>query len=287
MMQNAPTAPLRTALAACLIFASCAEIPSLWAQSPNGASPSATYADIADLATTSPIVARVQILKATPLGKAQQVGVPQGYKRFYVEARVAGLIRGDNGISPEISYLFDAPLDSRGKPPKLKKKEALVFARPGGRPGQIQLVARDAQMDFVPTTEATAKSVVSELLGKSPPPIITGIGDAFHVAGTIAGEGETQIFLKTQNGDPVSLSIIRRPGEDPTWAVALGEVVDEAAATPKPGTLLWYRLACALPSSLPDRSVRTLGPIDADSAKKDYALVLQGLGRCNRTRTAP
>jgi hypothetical protein len=68
--------------------------------------------------------------------------------------------------------------------------------------------------------------------------------------------------------------------------VALGEIVDEAAATPQRNTLLWYRLACGLPNTLPAPAVRTLSALDADAAIKDYAVVLAGLGRCGRTRPA-
>ena len=114
-----------------------------------------------------------------------------------------------------------------------------------------------------------------------------GLGDAFHVAGTVAGEGETQIFLRTENGDPVSLSVLRRPGQPPRWAVALGEIVDEAARAPVPGTLLWYRLACSLPPVLPARAVRTLAVADAEAARADYRLVIEALGPCGRTRIAP
>ena len=68
------------------------------------------------------------------------------------------------------------------------------------------------------------------------------IGNAFHVAGSLPGEGETQMFLTTADARPVSLSILRRPGEQPRWAVALAEIVDEAAGPPQRDTFLWYRL---------------------------------------------
>jgi hypothetical protein len=245
-----------------------------------------SYADYADLAVAAPVVAKAQITQATALGAKQAAGVPAGFRRFYIEAKVIGLIRGENGISPTISYLYDAPLDQKGKAPKLKKRQVLVFAQPGARPGQLQLVARDGQIDWTPAADSSVKAVVSELLGQDAPPRIVGVGDAFHVAGTIAGEGETQIFLKTEDGQPVSLSIISRPGQQAQWAVALGEVVDEAAAAPKRGTLLWYRLACGLPAALPIASTRTLGVMEAEAAKRDYAIVRNGLGQCGRTRNA-
>jgi hypothetical protein len=101
----------------------------------------------------------------------------------------------------------------------------------------------------------------------------------------LPGEGETQVFLTTANGAPVSLTVLRRPGEQPRWAVALSEIVDEAAAPPARDTLLWYRLACALPADLPEQSIASLAAPDATLAREDYGYVREQLGACRRTRT--
>lgn len=288
-MSKIPATTMQSLLwGSCLIFAANAGIATVSAQtgttasSPTGPS----YADLADLASTAPIVANAQIIDVIPL-PASQAGAPiAGVRRVFVEAKATGLIRGDNGIAPTVSFLYDAPLDRKGKLPKLKKRQVLMFARPGSRPGQLQLTSPGALLDWTAEREQTVKSVVSELLGGGAAPRIIGVGDAFHVAGTVAGEGETQIFLKTETGEPVSLSVIRRPGQIPQWAVALGEIVDEAAAAPKPDTFLWYRLACGLPRDLPPASVRTLSVMDAEAARADYALVVQAIGACGRTRPA-
>ncbi len=244
-----------------------------------------TYADIVDLAQDAPLVAHVRIRNSIALKAERAANVPQGHRRVYIEADVVGLIRGEGGISPSVTYLYDVPLDRRGKLPKLKKDEVIVFARPGGRPGEIQLVAPDAQVSATPESVARVRSILSALVAPDAPPRILGLGEAFHVAGTIAGEGETQIFLRTENGDPVSLSILRRPGQAPRWAVALGEIVDEAARPPEEGSLLWYRLACGLPPALPPQSVRTLSAPDAQAARADYQLVITALGPCRRSRS--
>jgi hypothetical protein len=82
----------------------------------------------------------------------------------------------------------------------------------------------------------------------------------------------------------VSLSILRRPGEEPHWAVALSEMTDEAAQPPARDTLLWYRLACTLPAALPASSTADLSPDDARAASADYDVVIAGLGPCQRAR---
>ena len=195
------------------------------------------------------------------------------------------LVRGAGGLPPRIGYLLDVAPDARGKLPSLKKQRVLLFARAtAGLPGQLQLVAPDAQRPWTPADDARVREIARAALAADAPPRLTGVGEAFHVAGALPGEGETQIFLRTADGRPVSLSVLRRPGERPRWAVALSEIVDEAAAPPPRDTLLWYRLACFLPPALPDASTAGLVPADAEVAREDYRFVLTQLGACGRTR---
>ncbi|MFC4593874.1 hypothetical protein [Sphingobium tyrosinilyticum] len=283
-MKSKSSMTFRNMAAACLILAAYPQVSA--AQTNQATEPAIlSYSDLADLADAAPLVAAARIRSIIALPAEQAQNVPAGQKRLYVEAEVTNLIRGESGISPLVYYLYDAPLNARGKLPKLKKANVILFARPAARPGEIQLVTRDAQIPATPATLEKVKTILSDLMTERAPPRIIELGDAFHVAGTVAGEGETQIFLRTANGEPVSLSILRRPGQEPKWAVALGEIVDEAARPPAPGTLLWYRLACSLPPALPERSVRALSPSDAEAARVDYALIIQSLGNCGRTRT--
>jgi hypothetical protein len=66
--------------------------------------------------------------------------------------------------------------------------------------------------------------------------------------------------------------------------VSLDEIVDQAGGPPQRDTLLWYRLACFLPSALPVDSVATLDSESAQIAAQDYKTVLDGLGPCGRKR---
>lgn len=257
---------------------------------PAAPSPTATaatgYADLADLVLAAPVIADATIRSAAKLKGAEAAGVAPGFTRYYVEADVVALVRGAGGLPPRIGYLLDVAPDSAGRLPKLKKMRVLLFGRPvAGAPDQIQLVAPDAQIAWSPADDQRVRAIAQALVATDAPPIVTGIGNAFHVPGALPGEGETQLFLTTANGAPVSLNVLRRPGEQPRWAVALSEIVDEAAAPPARDTLLWYRLACALPRELPGRSTAALDPADAAVAREDYAFILSQLGPCGRTRT--
>jgi len=245
-----------------------------------------SYADLADLALAAPVAAEVRLTKVIHLKPEQSAGIPAGKARFYVEADVTALIRSAEPMPSHINYLVDLPLDSRGKPIKPRKGESFVlFAAPvRGHPDTLQLVAPDAQLAYSPAQAAQIRAILKEATATAAPPRITGIGRAFHVPGSIPGEGETQIFLQTADRRPVSLSELRRPGEQPRWAVSLSEIVDESAAPPAPDSLLWYRLACFLPAALPPQSLAESEPADAQAAAEDYRLIRQQLGPCLRNR---
>jgi hypothetical protein len=244
-----------------------------------------TYADLADLALTAPVAAHVRVHRADALSAREAPVVPAGYKRMLLEADIAALIRGPEGMPARVTYLVDMPADARGRAPRIRRgTEYLVLASAAGRPGELRLAARDAQIPYSPATAATLRGLLRESAAAGAAPRITGIGRAFHVAGALAGESETQFFLQTADNRPISLSVLRRPSEQPRWSVALGEMVDEAAQTPQQNTLLWYRLACTLPPALPAGSLSEAGPDEAQAIRADYRLVLEQLGPCARSR---
>lgn len=254
-----------------------------------------SYADMADLADAAPLIAiiRVQGIKNVNVTSPESPKTKLYYR--LISGKIDSLIRGEDGVVPVISFLVEA--DKNGKASSAETKAigarpaigwrrgqtVLIFARSGAQPGSVQLVSQNAAQKWSPEIEATTRAITSELLSASAVSSIMGVGDAFHVAGTIAGESETQIFLKTETGVPVSLSILHRPGEAARWGVSLGEVVDDAAVPPARNTLLWYRLACGLPDVLPASSSHSLTILDAEAAQRDYQFVMESLGSCGRT----
>lgn len=249
-------------------------------------SPGLSYADLADLGAGAPVVAHVRVRDADALGPEEAPNVAAGYRRFQIEAEVVALIRGTGGIDGRVRYLVDLPNDSRGRPARIgRRAEMLVMAnRVPNRPGDLRLIAADAQIPYSPEAAETLRGIVRESSAADAAPRIVGIGRAFHVPGSLAGESETQFFLLTADNRPISLTVLRRPGEQPRWSVALSEIVDDSAAPPAPNTLLWYRLACTLPARLPQDALSEASAEEAQAIETDYRLVTEGLGRCARTR---
>jgi hypothetical protein len=250
-----------------------------------GQSPS-PYPEIIDLALRSPVVVDATIRSLTRITGPEAAMVPPGWHRYYVTVDITALVRGTAGsIQPRVGYVLDVPLDARGRPPRLRKTRVMLFARPvSGRPDQIQLVDLNAQQPWTPAVDAATRQAVREAIDPAAPPAITGISNVFHVPGSLPGEGETQIFLATETGAPVSLLVQRRPGMDRRWAVALSDIVDQAAGPPEPNTLLWYRLACGLPERLSTDRIAANSEPDTRSAIEDYALIRDALGPCPTRR---
>lgn len=252
----------------------------------NGDSALVAYARLARLALESDIVLDATIRSVARIAPDEAPGLAPGHVRFYVTADVGALIRANGPLPARIGYLVDVPFDTRGRAPNLKRQRVIAFARAVvGRPDQVQLVTPDAQFAWAPVLDQRVRDVVREAIAPDAPPAITGIGNAFHVPGTLPGEGETQIFLQTTTGAPVSLLILRRPGEQRRWALSLGDIIDEAGGAPKPDTLAWYRLACGLPDALPESSLQSQDGDNAAIARDDFAFVRESLGRCEDGRT--
>jgi hypothetical protein len=213
-------------------------------------------------------------------------GLAPGFARLYVEAQTVALIAGRSGLPATFAYLVDVPLDAKGKVPKLTKREFVLFARPvAGRSGEVQLVSPAAQLAYTPELEVRLRPILTELYAAEPAPRITRVTEALAVPGTLTGESETQIFLATQNRAPVSISVLRRPGQRPQWGVSWGEIIDSSARPPSRETLRWYRLACVLPAQLPSSANLSRNPAERRLAAEDYAFVREALGPCERRIT--
>jgi len=244
-----------------------------------------TYADLADLADSAPLVIRAQPRKIVQVEPERARGLRPGWGRFYVEAKTEGVIAGTVPLGEALRYLVDLPLDPKGKPPAFKKKSVVLFARAvPGRPGELQLVRPDAQLLWDAQLDTRLRAVLKELYAPGAPHKVTGVREAIHVGGDLAGEGETQLFLATANGEPAAVTVNRTPGRPPRWSVSFSEVVAGDAAVPGRDTLGWYRLACFLPAQLPKAANISNAAADREAAARDYRFVIEQLGPCPRSR---
>jgi hypothetical protein len=238
-----------------------------------------SYADLVDMTLAAPVIAHATIDKTQALTAGEAGPVAPGTVRMLVGANVLAALRAPSDIPTRISYLWDSPADAKGRTGKVKGVAVLLFARGvDGKPEQFQLIGPQAQLPWSAATEAGVRAILTEAASGSVP-VVTGIASAFRVPGGVPGEAESQFFLTTANGKPVSLVLLTRPGEAQKLSVALGDVIDDSAGGVRRDTLLWYRLACFLPPDLP----AGVGGDDRAGLAADYGAVIKLLGPCGRS----
>jgi hypothetical protein len=242
-----------------------------------------TYADMVDLSEASQLVIHAQIRRQIEVEPERSPGLEAGFARLYIEAETLALIAGNITVGESLRYLVDVPRDAKGKAPKLKNSEVILFAKPvAGRAGEVQLAGVQGQFAYAPDFLDRLRPVLASLVAPDVPPVVNSVRDALSVSGNLTGESETQIFLDTDDGSPVSITVLRRPGRPAAWGVSWGEIIDQSALPPRPGTLEWYRLACALPATLSSSANLSRDPRERQMAQRDYALVIESLGPCER-----
>ncbi len=246
-----------------------------------------TYADLADLGAGAPVVAHLRVRGSDRLGEREAATVPQGFTRFEIEAEVVALIRGAGGVPARVRYLVDLPNDSRGRPARItRRSEYLVFAtRVPTRPDELRLVTADAQLAYSGAAAELLRGIVREASAAEAPPRITGIGRAFSVPGSLPGESETQIFLLTADQRPISLTVLRRPGEQVALVgragrdrrrrrrAAAGRTRCSGTGSPAP-----------CPPGCPQMRSARRRRRNGRRSRRITGVIRQGLGPCARTR---
>jgi hypothetical protein len=238
------------------------------------------FAVVADLTVAAPVVVQARIARAERLPDRDSPGLQPGHARLLVTAALDSAIVAPGPVPAELTWLWDAPLDARGKLAKRKNLAVMAWLTQPTPDGKTRLVAANAQQPWTPTLDATVRGIATESRSGAVP-VITSVASGFRAEGTVAGESESQFFLNVADGGGATLVVTTRPGMARRVTVARGDVIDESATTVKPGSLLWYRLACSLPATLPAEA----GGADAALAA-DWAAAMASLGPCQR-RPAP
>jgi hypothetical protein len=282
----------RAILAGLLAFAAgaCATTePALSQDLPTADLPPAqapTYADLVTMAMQADTVAIVMVEDQISFPPERAPDVPPSEVRLYIEALTQSLLSAPQAVGSQLVFVVDQRRDADGDAPDLEDRRFLVFGDLSTtQPGALQLLSSDSLLPAGPQLEARVRRVLTQLAAADAPPAISGVRDVISVPGNLAGESETQMFVETETGAPVSLTVIRRPGMAPEWGVSLGELVDASARPPERESLTWFQFACFLPRELPADSFLQRDRASQDRARADYAFILAELGPCERRFT--
>ncbi len=273
------------AAAALLAVLPAAPLPAQAPAAPAPASQSAplSWTDWADLALAAPVVLIADVRRAGRLGRRAAPDVPAGQVRALVEADLRAVLKAPGVLPAAAAWVWQGAADARGRPPIARGARLLVFAQPlsGGRDPATQplaLIAGHAQQPWTPQAEAVVRSILTEALDPRLARLaVTGVQDAFRTEGDVPGQSESQFFVATGDGRPITLVVRRAPGEAAQVLAATGDLVGRAEPI-RPRTLSWRALACGLPARLP------LHLDGRPELARDYALVVSSLGACGRTR---
>ena len=247
---------------------------------------SLSWTDLADLALASPVVLSAVVSRVDRVGRRDAPDVPQGHVRALVRADLSAALKAPALLPASAAWFWQGPAGQRGRPPFAKSAPVLVFAAPlagGGDPETqpMRLTTAHGQQPWSAGAEAAVRDILSQALQPGADGLmVTGVNDGFRTIGAIPGMSESQFFLATQGGRPLTMVVRRAPAAEPVIAVATGDLVDRAAPV-QPRTLVWRGLACGLPDRLPVRLA------DNADLSEDYALARQSIGPCGRTVEPP
>lgn len=245
-----------------------------------------SWTDWADLALASPVVLVGVVENVDRLSRRDAPDVPPSEVRALVRVQLQTVLKAPSVLPEAAAWLWQGTADAKGRAPIAKKTVVMAFAAPlagGARPEvqALQLVSRAGQQPWSAEAEAQVRAVLQAAQRPGTTGLmVTGISDGFRSEGDIPGTSESQFFLKTEGGQPVTLVVRHVPEQMPAILAGAGEMVDRARPI-QPETLLWRGLACGLPPELPPALA------DKEGLGADYAVALASIGPCARTITPP
>jgi hypothetical protein len=243
-----------------------------------------SWTDWADLALAAPAVLVADLRGIDRLDRKAAPDVPPGEVRALVTADVRSVLKAPGLFPAGAAWLWQGPADGRGRAPLAKAMPVLLFAAPmpgGARPEvqALRLVAPHGQQPWRAADEDVVRRILRAAQAGGAP-MVTGVSDAARTSGDVEGDSESQIFLTTEAGMPMTMLVRRSSGAAPRLEVATGDLVSNAAPVERE-TLLWRGLACGLPPALPPQLAADAGLV------ADYAFALDTLGPCGRTQVPP
>ncbi len=242
-----------------------------------------SWTDLADLTLASPAVLVATTENAGKLSRKSAPDVPPGEVRALIEARLTAALKAPGILPARGEWLWQGTADAKNRPPFAKGSLVIAFLEPVASAGspdiqQYRLTAPHAMQPWSPDTEATVRAILEEATRpENGGLLVTAVTDGFHSSGTVAGQSESQFFLATESGRPLTLLVEKSPGNAPAVTLATGDMIERALPI-VPRTLRWRALACGLPAALPPKLSAS------PELSADYEAARASIGPCGRTR---
>ncbi len=243
------------------------------------------YPVAARLYLGSHVVARGLIKSQTKLSKSENAtlpALPANQGRALLEAELQSVFKAPDALPAKLKFLWQGPLDAKAKPPNFKKQTLLLFltqvtangatgygltdinsVRPWGQ-------AEDEQLRVI---AAAAQDPAQRGLA------IKGVRTAFvTVPEDTNSDAYVHILFATLNNAPLAAILEKQQGK---WVLRTTLTdLDQDAVGIQRQSLLWYHMACGLPTEPPATVIQQ--PSDAESAlaREAWSGMLEQLGPC-------
>ena len=235
------------------------------------------YAELADRTLGADVVIVGKVDRVDRVSDRKATGLAPGDRRYLVRVKVERALKAPGAVPASVPFLWDARGTER---PDLLTRDVIAFLKRESL-ADYRLTRADGLIAGGARVEQTVRAIITEaqsaVLARRR---VTGISSFNWSPGTVAGESETQFFLKTERGGPVSLTVLSRPGRPAEVRAAFSDAIDEAARVVMPNTLPWYYLSCGLPPALPAAALAGQTPEAVAAAQRDYRAALAAIGPC-------
>jgi hypothetical protein len=240
------------------------------------------YAPLARAYLAEPIVVQAIVRDTKKVPKSLQVPMKPGYARQLVEVDIIRVLKAPGLVNARITYLWEGPVDNKGKSPSFKKQMLHVFLRPLQNPDvAFQLVSVENQKPWSAANDALLRAIAQEAALPDMRSLrITGLQSAFTTESDPPFARLTQYLFETGNRDLLGITVRVRPD-------GTGDVIRSSQEFLGGGTriqansLLWYHLACTTPADIPP-AILSDQPSAEENALvlQDYKTFKKALGPC-------
>ncbi len=237
---------------------------------------------VADLVTAAPAIAVVGVKKNDSGAAGERAGPGAGAQRFLVEADTVGLIRSNDVLAREASFLIDPAGQPKGKPPVWKGRIFLAFGRVENRVDFFSCSPASPSFPGRARTRRSSAASAADLAAADAPPFDPGRRFGLPCGRRRRGRRRDADFPRHRRRHArfpsrSSASRTRSPCSACRWArssTKRGPARARHRALVSSGLLL--------PEKVPAKALAGQEAPDAAAASRDYADFLKALAPCDR-----
>jgi hypothetical protein len=243
------------------------------------------YPVAARLYLNSPVVARGLITSQSKLnkkGNASLPPLPTGQGRAMLEAELQTVLKAPDALPASLKFLWQGPLDAKGKLPTFKKQTLLLFLTPATANGVTGYGLTDINSvrPWLPTEDAQLRAIAAAAQDPAQRGLaIKGVRTTFVTMPEDANSTPyVHILFSTMNNAPLAAILEKQSGQ---WMLRTTLTdLDQDAVGIQRQSLLWYHMACGLPAEPPAAVAKQ--PTEAESAlaRDAWSGMLEQLGPC-------